>query len=65
MAEYSFPKEEKGEKIMTQEELKEFLKDNLRIELYTHLESYRSYLAVRITIDGEEIDSSVNYEIEL
>ena len=50
---------------MTQEELKEFLKENLRIELYNHYESYRIYLGVRITIDGEEIDSSVNYEVEL
>lgn len=65
MAKVCFPKEEKGEKVMTQKELKEFLKDNLRIELYSHHESYRTYLAVRITIDGEEIDSSVNYEIEL
>ena len=29
---------------MTQEELKEFLKEHLKIELYTHRESYRSYL---------------------
>lgn len=50
---------------MTSEELKEFLKENLRIELYNHYESYRIYLGVRITIDGEEIDSSVNYEVEL
>lgn len=50
---------------MTQEELKEFLKEHLRIELYNHYECYRTYLGVRITIDGEEIDSSVNYEVEL
>jgi hypothetical protein len=50
---------------MTQEELKEFLKEHLKIELYSHYESYRTYLGVRITIDGEEIDSSVNYEVEL
>lgn len=50
---------------MTQEELKEFLKEHLRIELYTHTESYRFYLGVKIKIDEEEISSSVNYEIEL
>ena len=31
---------------MTQEELKEFLKENLRIELYNHYESYRIYLGL-------------------
>lgn len=51
--------------IMTQEELKEFLKEHLKIELYTHRESYRSYLGVTIKIDEEEIDSSVCYDIEL
>lgn len=50
---------------MTQEELKEFLKEHLRIELFNHYESYGTYLGARITIDGEEIDSSVNYNIEL
>lgn len=50
---------------MTQEELKEFLKEHLRIELYTHYESYRNYLGVTIKIDEEEISSSVNYDIEL
>ena len=51
--------------IMTQEELKEFLKEHLKIELYTHYKSYRSYLGVTIKIDEEEIDSSVCYDIEL
>ena len=51
--------------VMTPEELKEFLKEHLKIELYTHYESYRSYLGVKIKIDEEEIDSSVNYDIEL
>lgn len=50
---------------MTQEELKEFLKEHLRIELYTHAESFRFYLGVKIKIDEDEIDSSVNYEIEV
>lgn len=50
---------------MTQEELKKFLKEHLRIELYTHVESYRFYLGVKIKIDEEEISSSVHYEIEL
>lgn len=50
---------------MTQEELKYYLKENLRVELYTHCESYRTYLGVRIIFDGEEIDSSVYYDIEL
>jgi hypothetical protein len=50
---------------MTQEELKEFLEEHLKIELYTHTECYRNYLAVKIKIDEEEIDSSVNYDIEL
>lgn len=50
---------------MTQEELKEFLKEHLRIELYSHFESYHFYLGVKIKIDGEEIDSSVFYDTEL
>lgn len=51
---------------MAQEELKEFLKEHLRIELYTHYDSnFRSYLGVKIKIDEEEIDSSVSYDIEL
>jgi hypothetical protein len=50
---------------MTEKELKQFLKEHLRIELYTHYESYRTYIGVSIKIDGEEIDSSVNYDIEL
>ena len=50
---------------MTQEEFKEFLKEHLKIELYTHRESYRSYLGVKIKIDEEEIDSSILYDIEL
>lgn len=50
---------------MTQKEIKEYLKEHLRIELYTHYESYRTYQGARITIDGEEIASSVNYENEL
>ena len=50
---------------MTQEELKEFLKEHLKVELYTHTECYRFYLGVNLKIDEEEIDSSVNYEVEL
>lgn len=50
---------------MTQEELKEFLKEHLKIELYTHSYWYGSYLGVKIKIDEEEIDSSVCYDIEL
>lgn len=50
---------------MTQEELKEFLKEHLKIELYTHLKSYRFYLGAKLKIDGEEIDSSILYDIEL
>lgn len=50
---------------MKQEELKKFLKEHLRIELYSHYESYRTYLGVTIKIDEEEISSSVNYDIEL
>ena len=50
---------------MTQEELKKFLKEHLKIELYNHEENYGYYLGVRIMIDGEEIDSSVKYEVEL
>jgi hypothetical protein len=44
---------------MKQEELKEFLKEHLKIELYIHRKSYRSYLGVKIKLDEEEIDSSV------
>ena len=50
---------------MTQEELKNYLKEHLKIELYTHRECYRDYLGVRIIFDGEEIDSSVIYDMEL
>lgn len=47
------------------EELKEFLKEHLKIELYNHYECYRVYLGVSLKIDDEEIASSVNYDIEL
>lgn len=50
---------------MTQAELKKFLKEHLKIELYIHRESYRDYLGVKIKIDEEEISSSVNYDLEL
>ena len=50
---------------MTQEELKEFLKEHLKIELYSHYENYRTYLGVKIKIDEEEINSSIIYDIEL
>ena len=50
---------------MTQEELKEFLKEHLKIELYPHCDDARFYLGVTIKIDEEEIDSSVCYHIEL
>ena len=50
---------------MKQEEVKSFLKEHLRVELYTHRENYRDYLGVSIKIDDEEIDSSVNYDIEI
>ena len=50
---------------MTQEELKEFLKEHLKIELYSHLDGYNSYLGVMIKLDGEEIDSSVFYDTKL
>ena len=54
---------------MTQEELKEFLKEfikeHLKIELYTHVDSYRSCLGVKIKIDEEEIDTSVFDDIKL
>ena len=50
---------------MSEEELKKFLREHLKIELYTHYESYSSYLGVIIKIDDEEIDSSVFYDTEL
>lgn len=50
---------------MTEEQIKMFLKEHLKIELDTHYESYRSYLSVKIKLDEEEIDSSVCYDIEL
>lgn len=50
---------------MTQEELKEFLKEHLKIELYSHFESCHLYLGVKIKIDEEEIDSSVLYDTVL
>ena len=50
---------------MTQEELKEFLKEHLKIELHLHEENFRYYLGVKIKIDEEEISSSVSYDVEL
>ena len=50
---------------MIQEELKEFLKEHLKIKLYTHSDWYGSYLGVKIKIDEEEIDSSFHGDIEL
>lgn len=50
---------------MIQEELKKFLKEHLKIELYNHYECYRSYLGVKIKIDEEEIDSSIFYDAEI
>ena len=50
---------------MTQKEIKTFLKEHLKIELYSRRENYRDYMGVVIKIDEEEIDSSVNYDIEL
>lgn len=50
---------------MTPKEIKNYLKEHLRIELYIHRENYRDYQGVRILIDKEEISSSVNYDIEL
>ena len=50
---------------MTQEELKEFLKEHLKIELYICRKSYRDYLGVTIKIDEEEISSSIIYDMEL
>lgn len=50
---------------MTQEEIKSFLKEHLKIELSSCRENYKDYLKVVIKIDGEEIDSSVNYDYEI
>lgn len=50
---------------MIQQEIKNFLKEHLKIELYTHYEAYRDYLGIRIKIDEEVIDSSVNYDFEI
>ena len=50
---------------MAQEELKEFLKEHLKIELYSHFDGYNSYLGVMIKLDEEEIDSSVFYDTKL
>ena len=50
---------------MTQKEIKTFLKEHLKIELYTCRKNYRDYLGVVIKIDEEEIDSSVNYDFEI
>ena len=49
---------------MTQEELKEFLKEHLKIELYSHYDGYFR-LGVKIKIDKEEIASSVFHGMEL
>ena len=44
--------------------IKRISKRTFKIELYTHRESYRSYLGITIKIDTEEIDSSVLYDKE-
>ena len=44
--------------------IKRISKRTFKTELYTHRESYRSYLGVIIKIDEEEIDSSVLYDKE-
>lgn len=50
---------------MKQKELKEFLKEHLKIELCAHYENFRCYLEAKIKIDEEEINSSICYDIEL
>ncbi len=50
---------------MKEEKIKNYLKEHLYIEFFSHHEDYRDYLGVRILIDDEEIDSSVNYNIEV
>lgn len=50
---------------MTQKEIKSFLREHLKIELCNYRENYKDYLRVVIKIDGEEIDSSVNYDFEI
>ena len=50
---------------MKEEKIKTYLKEHLQIEFFNHHEDYNDYLGVRILIDGEEIDSSVNYDIEV
>ena len=43
---------------MTKEELKEYLKENLKIEFYNRTNGYETYLSVKITLEGEEISHS-------
>ena len=50
---------------MEEEKIKNYLKEHLRIDVYNQYENYRVYLGVRILLDEEEIDASVNYDIEL
>lgn len=50
---------------MTKEELKEFLKEHLKIELYSHYEACSFYLGAKIKTDEEEIDSCIFYDREL
>ena len=50
---------------MTLEELKEFMKEPLIIELYSHYKSCNNYLGEKINEEDEEINSSVIYDIEV
>ena len=50
---------------MNKEELIQFLKDNLTIELSSHREGFRDYLCVSLLLNNEEISKSVNYEVEI
>ena len=50
---------------MNENELIQFLKDNLKIEFGTHRECYRDYACVSLRLGDEEICKSVNYDMEI
>jgi hypothetical protein len=52
-------------RVMSKEELVEFLKENLKIEFDTTRECYCTYPCVTIKLCDEVICSATNYEMEI
>ena len=50
---------------MTQEEIKQYLAQNLKIAFSTQSESYREYPVVSLILEGETISQATCYEMEI